>query len=211
MFQNNMDKLFHPLQKLYDVTELILVGSNIEGWREIIQNIELTSVHYIDTHEYKEIKETVPKNWNVTTTLLAKEDGKIEYFHLTNPNLNGTNSHEYFQTLWKNLATKSVEQKEAVSIKTFLEQNSLENSTTMLVIDSFDGNNIVQDIQNFNIAVVTLHILSTEKESYDELMLENGYKCIEVYEDNHPEVKLVVYSRDYKQQKQNIQQKLDQE
>jgi hypothetical protein len=210
MFQNNIGKIFHPLQKLYDVTNLILVDSDIESWREILKDVQLESIHYIDIHEHKN-KLLFPKNWYISTIPLSVKNGEIEYFHLTNPLLSGTHSHEYFLSLWKNISTKSVEQKEAISLETFLEKNNLENSTTMLVVDSFDGENIVQEVEQFNIPIVFFRIVKNEKENYDNLMGKKGYKCIEVYEDNHPEVIVVVYSIDYKQQRQNIQKELESE
>jgi hypothetical protein len=211
MFQNNIDKLFHLLRKLYGVRDLILVGSDSQSWEKILQDVELQNVYYVETQERTQNTIELPKNWNVTATFLSNEDGEVEYFHLTNPLLSGTHSHEYFLPLWKNIATKSVEQKEALSLKTFLEQNNLKNSTTMLVVDSFDGENIVQEIEQFNISVVSFRILKSEIDNYDSLMSEKGYKRIEIYDDNHPEVMVVVYSLDYKQQKQNIQKELESE
>lgn len=208
MFRNNLGEIFPFVHRMYDLSELILVGSDIPSWLEILQKNNVENVHYINQSAQHCSFGSLPQNWKVETRLLAQEDGEAAFFELTNPMLNGTVPHKVLAKLWKNLETVVATQKDAVSLKTFIADQCDAGASKMVAVDSFDGLSILDDLCNLEIDVVALRVVADNEEEFGSVSQKNvekkltewGYKNIAAFEDNHPKIKTVVYVKDAKQQ-----------
>ncbi|MBD3842089.1 MAG: hypothetical protein IE909_09435 [Campylobacterales bacterium] len=213
MFKNNVSKIFPFVQSLYDVSELILVGSDIDSWLNIVSGYSLEKVHYINQGDQNYSFETLPQNWEASSKLLAKEDGQATFYTLSNPMLNGTVSSDMLVNLWQNLETFESIQKDALSLKTFLDTKCGSNSSKMIVLDSFDGLLLVDELGALKVDVVALRVVADDEEAFanvseqkvEQKLQECGYKNIATYEDNHPKIKTAVYVLDHKQQSKTLQ------
>lgn len=212
MFRNNLEHVFPILHRIYDLSELILVGSDIPSWLEILQKSDVENVHYINQGAQHYSFGSLPQNWKVETRLLAEEDGEAAFFELTNPVLNGSVGSEVLAKLWKNLETVVTTQKDAVSLKTLIADQCEAGASKMVAVDSFDGLSILNDLSNLVIDVVALRVVADDDEEFgsvsqinvDKKLTEWGYKNIAAYEDNHPKIKTVVYVKDAKQQTKEL-------
>lgn len=208
MFRNSLEHVSPLLHRIYDISELILVGSDIPSWLGILHESDVEKVHYINQGTQNYRFESLPQNWEVETRLLAKEDGEAAFYELTNPLLNGTVSHELLAKLWKNLETVATRQKEAVSLKAFIADQCEAGASKMVVIDSFDGLSILNDLNSLEVDVISVRVITDDEDEFgsvsqnivEQKLTEWNYKNIANYEDNHPMIKTAVYVKDTKQQ-----------
>ncbi|MEA3523133.1 MAG: hypothetical protein U9R50_09155, partial [Campylobacterota bacterium] len=217
MFKNNLSEIFPFVQRLYDVDELVLVSSDIPSWLNILKKNNVEKVHYINQSERKYPFETLPSNWQVSSKLLAKEDGDTTFYALSNPMLNGTVSSDVLVNLWQNLETLETTQQKAVSLKTFVENECSVSGSKMVVLDSFDGLALVDELDKLKVDVVALRVVADDEEAFTNVnepkvkqkLQEYGYKNIATYEENHPKIKTVVYVKDAKQQTREYEENLN--
>jgi len=217
MFKNNLSELFPFAHTLYGISELILVGSDIPSWLDIVSGHGPEKVHYINQSEKNYNFDSLPPNWQVSSKLLAKEDGDITFYTLSNPMLNGTVSSDLLANLWQNLTTLETAQKEAVSLKSFMDKACGANSSKMIVVDSFDGLALVDELESSQVDVVALRVVADDEEAFTNVselkvkqkLQEYGYKNIATYEDNHPKIKTVVYVKDMKRQTRECEENLN--
>jgi len=212
MFRNNLKEIFPFLKNIYDISELILVGSDIPSWLEILQNTEVDEIHYINQSALEYRYETLPQNWHVAQQLLAKEDGEVMHYELTNSLLNGTVSSELLSSIWKNLETLQSSKKDALSLHSFINNECKTESSKMLVVDSFDGLNILNGFDSLGLDVIVVRVISDAEDDFKQVsnitveqqLVEYGYKNIATYEDNHPQVWTAVYVKDNKLQEKEL-------
>ncbi len=207
MFKENIKTIFPLLKELYDLDGLILVGSDVSLWKELSGQTNIEDVHYVNTQEQKQI--FFPSEWHIHEQLLAKEDGIVSYYDLSNPQLSGTVPSEALSTLWRNLRTVDIREKKALSLETFMSNVSAHKN--VLVVNSFDAVDIVQ--KSAGVEVVVAHTIDSDDESLthysknalDAQMKKLGYKAVALLEDKHPQVFLVVYAMDKEKQKEELE------
>ena len=217
MFKNNLSEIFPFVHNLYDISELILVGSDVPSWLNIVSGYDLEKVHYINQSDKNYNFESLPLNWQVSSKLLAKEDGDTTFYSLSNPMLNGTVSSDILVNLWQNLKTLKTIQKEAVSLKTFIEKECSTSGSKMVVVDSFDGLFLLNELDSLQIDVIALRVIADDDEIFANVseaevkqkLQECGYKNIATYDDNHPKIKTAVYVKDLKQQTKEYENNLN--
>lgn len=217
MFKNSLENIFPFVHRLYDLSELILVGSDIESWLNILQKTNVEKVHYINQSSMDYRSDSLPKNWEVFSKIFDSEDGETTFYELTNNVLNGTVNTEILAKLWKNLETLNITKREAITLKSFLKKACRPNSSKMLVIDTFDGLSILNDLKSLDIDVLAIRVIIDEGEEFDFVSQTNiekqftkwGYKNIAIYEDNHPKIKTAVYTKDVKRQTREYEEKIN--
>jgi hypothetical protein len=65
---------------MYDLSELILVGSNISEWSKNLDQNSLNAVHYINVSGKIRGNVTAPHNWHVYTEPLGHCTEKFNYY-----------------------------------------------------------------------------------------------------------------------------------
>ncbi len=212
MFKNSsLESSLEYLYGMYKPSELILVGTKVESWLKIAKELDVTSVHYIDTDEQQVRKlkslHALPENWSVYNTLLHKESAQIPFYKLSNPALNGTVSSEVLSKLWGNLRTIETVERNAVSLHELLKDLVVHDMVKWLVIDCFASLDILKGthalLNNIEVVVARTVVDDAElsdisKEKLDSWMSEKGYKHITIFEENHPKVGMSLYVKDYK-------------
>ena len=139
MFKEDIKTVFPLLKALYDLDGLVLVGSDVTLWKALSEQTKIQDVHYVNLQEQKQL--SFPNGWHIHEELLAKENGVVSYYDLSNPQLSGTLASEALRTLWRNLKTVDVREKKALSLETFMSKVS--TSKNALVVNSFDAVDIV--------------------------------------------------------------------
>ncbi len=203
MFRDHIKNIFPPLQKLFELDGLILVGGEISPWQEICKKTNIEDVHYFNYNGNE--TNSLPYEWHNYEQILAKKDGSITYYELSNTQLNGTIPSEKLKTLWKNLYTVKTTQIKGISLESFIADIPLVNRA--LVINSFDAIDILQS--NFFAQVVIARTIDNDepllspysKKSLDEKMSQKGYKLIASLEDNHPDISTTIYVVDHTKKK----------
>ena len=207
MFKEDIKTIFPLLKELYDLDGLILVGSDVSLWKELSEQTNIEDVHYVNTQEQKQI--SFPNEWHTHEQLLAKEDGIVSYYDLSNSQLSGTVPSEVLSTLWRNLKTVDIREKKALSLEAFISNVSARKNA--LVVNSFDAVDIVQ--KNTSVEVVVAHTIDSDDESLthysknalDVQMKKLGYKAVALLEDKHPQVFSAVYAVDKEKQKKELE------
>ena len=198
MFKEDIKTVFPLLKELYDLDGLILVGSDVALWKELSEQTNIENVHYVNTQEQKQL--SFPSAWHVHEQLLAKDDGIVSYYDLSNSQLSGVVPSEALRTLWRNLKTVDVREKKALSLETFM--SNLSARKNALVVNSFDAVDIVQN--SAGVEVVVAHTIDSDdenlthysKNALDAQMKKLGYKLVALLEDKHPQVFSAVYAMD---------------
>jgi len=207
MFKEDIKTVFPLLKELYDLDGLILVGSDVTLWKELSEQTNITDIHYVNTQEQKQI--SFPNEWHLHEQLLAKDDGIVSYYDLSNFQLSGTIPSEALRTLWRNLKTVDVREKKALTLETFMSNVSTRKNA--LVVNSFDAVDIVQ--KSAGVEVVIAATIDSDDESLthysknalDAQMKKLGYKAVALLEDKHPQVFLAVYALDKEKQKEELE------
>lgn len=208
MFRDHIKNIFPPLQKLFELDGLILVGGEISPWQEICKKTNIEDVHYFNYNGNE--TNSLPYEWHNYEQILAKKDGSITYYELSNTQLNGTIPSEKLKTLWKNLYTVKTTQIKGISLESFIADIPLVNRA--LVINSFDAIDILQS--NFFAQVVIARTIDNDepllspysKKSLDEKMSQKGYKLIASLEDNHPDISTTIYVVDHTKKINELQE-----
>ncbi len=207
MFKEDIKTVFPLLKELYDLDGLILVGSDVTLWKELSEQTNIEDVYYVNTQEQKQI--SFPNEWHVHEQLLAKENGIVSYYDLSNSQLSGVVPSEALSTLWRNLKTVDVREKKALSLETFISKVS--SNKNALVVSSFDAVDIVQ--KSAGVEVIIAATIDSDDESLthysknalDVQMKKLGYKAVALLEDKHPQVFLAVYALDKEKQKEKLE------
>ena len=210
MFKEDIKTVFPLLKELYDLDGLILVGSDITLWKELSEQTNIEDVYYVNTQEQKQI--SFPNEWHVHEQLLAKENGIVSYYDLSNSQLSGVVPSEALSTLWRNLKTVDVREKKALSLETFMSKVS--SNKNALVVNSFDAVDIVQ--KSAGVEVVVAHTIDSDDESLthyskntlDAQMKKLGYKALALLENKHPQVFSAIYALDIEKQKEELSQEI---
>lgn len=190
------------LIKLFDITEIILVGSDVENWLNLQNMSTSINIHYINAKQYNLTSFNIPKNWSIYTELLHTDQNTVAFHKLNNHQLNGTLSHHTLNNLWPNLKTVETLKLNTVSLDDFVKNNTSQDSHKMLVIDTFDTLSFIEELPYIDIIMTRVIdddaqvFKEYSKDQIDKKLLDYGYKNVATFEDNHPKIKMLVYSKD---------------
>jgi chromosome segregation ATPase len=141
---------------------------------------------------------TLPQEWKIVNAIVYKDTPSCEYHYTNNTSANGIVPVDALKPIFPNLALKSFELSNSISIVTLLEQTKA-TQVNWLMVDCYTQMSFFEEnkaiLESFDVIVVRL--LRDEKQTLDAWMNEQGLRSVEAYEESNPQVLMVVYLKDF--------------
>jgi len=188
--------LFHPCNGV------LVVGCGNGSWVDLIASWDAEDVILVEADEklIERMKKfhTLPREWKVVNALVYKDQTQCEYYHTSNGAASGLEHPDTLSAIWPNLSINSVEVRESVSIPTLLEEVDAQN-INWLIIDCTPALKLLQEGEStlHQCDVVVARVLKEEKPALDAWMQEHGLHSATLFEENNPQVVMVVYVKEW--------------
>lgn len=196
--------LFHPCNGV------LVVGSGGGSWVDLIASWDAEDVILVEADEklIERMKKfhTLPREWKVVNALVYKDHTQCEYYHTSNAAASCLEHPDTLSAIWPNLSINSVEVRESVSIPTLLEEVDAQN-INWLIIDCTPALKLLQEGVSTVVQcdVVVARVLKEEKSVLDAWMQEQGLHSATYFEENNPQVVMVVYVKEWHTQLSHLQ------
>jgi len=164
--------------------------------------------------------------WQIRTAVLADRNNEVDYYRASNPDQDGLISPEKLAVLWPNLHTSESMRRQTQRLDSLLCDQALTSFqqalSTWLLIDCLPVLPILEGagVELDRWSVLWLRVLLKPLADDDtvgtlnelEIYLRpHGYRCIHVFEDNHPAAGKALFVRDWHGQLMPIIKKLSEE
>jgi hypothetical protein len=164
--------------------------------------------------------------WQVRAVVLSDGNNEVDYYRASNPDQDGLISPEKLAVLWPNLHTRESMRRQTHRLDSLLGDLALasfrQDLSTWLLIDCLPALTILEgagsDLDRWS--VLWLRVLLKPLADDDTVGTLNeleiylrprGYRCIHVFEENHPAVGKALFIRDWHGQLMPIIKKLNEE
>nr|WP_315481657.1 hypothetical protein [uncultured Undibacterium sp.] len=164
--------------------------------------------------------------WQVRSVVLADHNNEVDYYRASNPDQDGLISPEKLTIFWPNLCISESMRRQTQRLDSLLSDQALtsfqQDLSTWLLIDCLPVLPILEgagsDLDRWS--VLWLSVLLKPLADDDtvgtlndlEIYLRpHGYRCIHVFEDNHPAVGKALFIRDWHAQLTPVVKKLKEE
>ena len=215
---SDMTSWLDHLCRIVPPAGVLVAGSGSGGWIRTLEKWNVQSVLFAeaDAAQIERMKKayTLPEQCRISHTILWNEEARLTFHRASNPALSSVISPDSFTPLWPNLTERDAELRRSETIDRLLDQNNMP-VCNWYIIDCLPALPVLQgaEAKIEECEVVLARVLydsnampeaGTGKSEVDGWLGEKGFRLIASFEEDHPEVGLALYLRDWKRKESRM-------
>lgn len=210
---NDKQSWLEHLRRIVPPTGVLVAGSGSGGWFKPLKQWNVPSVLFAeaDAAQIDRMKKaySLPEDWRVSQSLLWNEEAKLDFHRASNPAASSVMPPDSFTHLWPNLTESGRELCQAETIDRLLDAEE-GVSYNWYIVDCLPALPVLQgaEAKIAECDVVLARVLAdsaalpeagTGKAEVNRWLRERGFRLLALLDEDHPDVSLALYMRDWKE------------